>query len=69
MWEFNDIWQYSWFTHTLWHLSTASTYYSWIVSTIDPTIDFMYDNFLTNPYFIGIVLTLLVLSLFTFSKS
>ena len=38
-----------------------------IVSGVSPTINFMYDNFLTNPIIIWLILVLLVLSLFTFS--
>ena len=42
-------------------------YYSELVNSVQPTVQFMYDNFLTNPIIIWLILVLLVLSLFTFS--
>ena len=42
-------------------------YYSQLVDSVQPTIQFMYDNFLTNPIIIWLIVVLLVLSLFTFS--
>ena len=54
---------YSWYTDNL----LETWYYLWkIVDWIQPTINFMYDNFLSNPYIIVLILVLLVLSLFTF---
>lgn len=66
MWEFDDLWQFWKFTWTMHGLATASDYYDWIVGTVQPTIDFMYDKVLTNPIFIWLIVVLLVLSLFTF---
>lgn len=57
---------YSWFVDTLGGLSSTWTYLNQIVGWIEPTIDFMYDNVLTNPFFIVFILVILVLSLFTF---
>lgn len=48
-----------------WLLSTWY-YMDQLVNSVKPTIDFMYDNFLTNPIIIWLILVLLVLSLFTF---
>lgn len=57
-------WLYSGYTD--WLLSTWH-YYNQLVDSVQPTINFMYDNFLTNPIIIWLILVLLVLSLFTFS--
>lgn len=64
---FNDIWQYGDFVNTFWSLQSTWVYYEWIVNTVSPTIDFMYHNVLLNPIFIGLIVVLLVLSLFTFN--
>lgn len=67
MWIFDDIWEYGSFLHTFHGLSIARDYLDWIYSTIDPTISFLYQNVLLNPFIIVLILVLLVLSLFTFS--
>lgn len=67
MWNFTNIWQYWDFTGTLNWLASTWVYYSWIVGTISPTIDFMYHQVLLNPMFLGLILVVLVLSVFTFS--
>lgn len=67
MWNFTDIWQYGAFTGTLSHLSSTWVYYSWILSSVKPTIDLMYNDVLTNPIFMWLIAVILVLSLFTFS--
>lgn len=51
---------------TLTGLSSTWTYMQQIIDSVKPTINFMYDNFLTNPYIIVLLVVLLVLSLFTF---
>lgn len=54
---------YHWYTS--WLLETGY-YYQQLVDSVQPTISFMYDNFLTNPIIIWLIIVLLVLSLFTF---
>lgn len=51
--------------YTDWLLGTGY-YYQQIIDSVQPTIQFMYDNVLTNPIFMWLILVLLVLSLFTF---
>lgn len=48
-------------------LANTWYYYSQLVDSVSPTIQFMYDNFITNPIVIWLFVVLLVLSLFTFS--
>lgn len=45
MWNFNNIWQFGNLTWTFSHLSNTWVYYDWIVWTVQPTINFIYDNF------------------------
>lgn len=66
MWEFNDIWQYGDFTNTFTNLASTGTYYQWLLWSVQPTINTMYDQVLTNPIFMGLLVVLLVLSLFIF---
>lgn len=63
---FDDIWQYWSFTDTFLGLASTWTYYDWIVWTVQPTIDFMYNQVLLNPIFVWLIAVVLVLSLFTF---
>lgn len=51
--------------YTDWLLSTGY-YYNQLVDSVQPTIQFMYDNVLTNPIFMWLILVTLILSLFTF---
>lgn len=67
MWQFDNIWNYWNFVDTFSGLASTGTYYQWIVDSVQPTINFMYNNFLTNPIIIWLIAVLLVLSLFTFS--
>lgn len=55
------------FTWTLQSLDTTWSYYDMLVDSISPTIDFMYNNLMTNPIFYWIVITCLVVSFFSFS--
>ena len=64
MWSFaNTYWQ---FLGTSSGLLSTWYYYQQLVDSVQPTISFMYDNFLTNPIIIWLIVVLLVLSLFTF---
>lgn len=53
---------------TLQGLSSEWTYYNQLVDSISPTIDFMYNNLMTNPIFYWIIITVLVVSIFSFWK-
>lgn len=57
-----DLWS------TIWQADLFETwyYFNQIVDTVWPTSQFLYDNILTNPIFYGLLIVLLVLSLFTF---
>lgn len=55
---------YSW---QLQNLESTGYYYNELVDSIWPTANFLYDNLLTNPIFYGIVVTVLVVSVFSFS--
>lgn len=61
----NELWNL-WSTMS-WNLLGTWYYFSQLVNSVSPTVNFLYDNVLTNPIFYGILLVLLVLSLFTFS--
>lgn len=61
------MWQFAQFTWTLVNLESTGFYYQQLVDSVQPTIQFMYNNFLTNPIIIWLFIVLLVLSLFTFS--
>lgn len=54
-------------TWTLQNLEWTGVYYSQLVDSISPTITFVYDNLLTNPIFYWIIITVLVVSVFSFS--
>lgn len=54
-------------TWTLQNLEWTGVYYSQLVDSISPTITFMYDNLMTNPIFYWIIITILVVSVFSFS--
>lgn len=53
--------------HTLNWLQTTWYYFNEIVNTVSPTVNFLYDNILTNPIFIWVVLVILILSVFNYS--
>lgn len=57
---------YSSFTNTLVNLQSTWYYFNQLVDSVQPTINFMYDNVLTNPIFMWLIWVTLVLSLFTF---
>lgn len=48
-------------------LDTTWTYYDELIGSIEPTIDFLYNNLMTNPIFYWIVILVLVVSVFSFS--
>lgn len=56
---------YNWIDHTLVNLDTTWHYYSQLVESVSPTVDFLYNNVLTNPIFIWLILVTLILPLFT----
>lgn len=53
-------------TWTLQNLSSTWTYFNQLIDSVSPTVNFLYDNILTNPIFIWLVLVILVLSFFNF---
>ena len=61
------MWLSTFMTWTLQNLSGSTYYYSQLVDWISPAITFMYDNLLTNPIFYWIIITILVVSVFSFS--
>lgn len=70
MWDLNsftNMGEYVGFYDTFINMQSTWFYYNSIVWTVQPTIQFIYDNFLTNPMIVWLILVLLVLSLFTFS--
>lgn len=62
MWEYRS--SLNW---TLSSLDTTWTYYDELIGSIEPTIDFLYNNLMTNPIFYWIVILVLVVSVFSFS--
>ena len=57
---------YSW---TSAGLQSTWYYYQEIVDFVSPTVNFIYDNWLTNPIFYWLLLALIILWLFTFWDS
>ena len=53
-------------TWTLQNLSSTWIYFNQLIDSVSPTVNFLYDNVLTNPIFIWLVLVILVLSFFNF---
>lgn len=53
--------------NTLQNLQSTGYYFNEIINSVSPTVDFLYDNILTNPIFIGIVAVILILSIFNYS--
>lgn len=49
------------------NLSSTWTYFNQIINSISPTVTVIYDNWLTNPIFMALLLVLIILSVFTFS--
>lgn len=54
---------YSW---TSAGLQATWYYYNQIIDFVEPTVNFIYNNRLTNPIFYGLLLALIILWLFTF---